>query len=132
MGAWGTGNFDNDDAMDWVLELESAEGVVILSKTISPVLESAESGEIDATVACRALAAAEVVAALRGKHGKNYPEDVITWVMSQEKVPVELAKFATLAVSQILESSELKELWEENEEGDAWIDVVQDLLGRLK
>ena len=81
MGAWGSGPFDNDDAMDWVAELESARDVGVVRSALESVTDA--DGYIEAPVGSVALASAEVVAALRGKPGADLPEEVSTWVGKQ-------------------------------------------------
>jgi len=39
MGAWGTGNFDNDTALDWVYDLEDREDLSLVVDTIDAVLQ---------------------------------------------------------------------------------------------
>ena len=81
MGAWGIGNFDNDDAADWVYELAESDGTDVLVAA----LEGATSeGYLEAPVSCAALAAAEVVAALLGNAGKALPDEVRKWVADND------------------------------------------------
>lgn len=77
-----------------------------------------------------ALAAAEVVAALLGKPSINLPDEVSEWVQGKEFGP-ELAFVALKAIKVVLTNSELKELWEESDEYNAWISVVNSLKERL-
>jgi hypothetical protein len=37
MGAWGIGNFDNDDASDWVYELEEVEDMSLVEATLETI-----------------------------------------------------------------------------------------------
>lgn len=37
MGAWGEKNFENDDALDWVYELEATTDLTVVSKTLEVV-----------------------------------------------------------------------------------------------
>lgn len=36
-GAWGVGSFENDDSLDWVLELQRASGPQLLVSTLQRV-----------------------------------------------------------------------------------------------
>ena len=65
MGAWGAGNFENDDALDWLAVLQ-AEGLPAAGAAIQDVLTLADD-YLEAPTCCAALAAAEVIAALRGR-----------------------------------------------------------------
>ncbi len=66
----GYGNFDNDDAADWVAELEDA-------RTIHPVISALQRANaedyLEAPESCVALVAAEVVAAIRGNQRPDFP-----------------------------------------------------------
>ncbi len=128
MGAWGTGNFENDDAMDWVAELETSPDTQLLSSAFNAVTSG---GIPDSPVACVALAAAEVVAALRGKPDADLPEEVQNWVTGKPEASTGLAESASTAVSRILESSELRQLWEETDDFEEWCKVLTDLKVRL-
>lgn len=63
MGAWGTGPFDNDDGMDFFLDLEDAPAEAVTSR-VRDVLSLAASDDafVDEHLAGEALAAAAVVA----------------------------------------------------------------------
>jgi hypothetical protein len=130
MGAWGCGNWENDDAMDWVGQLEESKGTDLLQRTLSKVASNADY--VESPDSCEALAAAEVIAALKGAPGKDLPQEVRKWV-SQNKsgLSPELSTLAVQAVTKIKSDSELKELWEESESSSAWLTVVKDLELRL-
>ena len=78
MGAWGTGNFENDTALDWVWDLKTATNLKLIEQAVSDALGASDF--LDADLGCTCLAAAEVVAALRGNPGEGLPEDVSAWV----------------------------------------------------
>jgi hypothetical protein len=132
MGAWGTGNFDNDTALDWVYDLEDREDLSLVVDTIDAVLQEEY---IDTTVAEEALVAIEVLARLKGNFGKDnaYSEDVDKWVKNHPlQVEDALLQKAKEAIDMILgDKSELKELWEEVDEYDTWSSEVLDLKDRL-
>ena len=130
MGCWGYGSFDNDDACDWVYELEVAEDIGPVSEALALALEA---DYLDAFHACRGIAAAEVVAALMGNPAGNLPEEVKAWVVGKEPPEPALIEKARRAVTRILEDSELRELWDEvqDEERMRWQQEVEDLLRRL-
>jgi hypothetical protein len=133
MGAWGTGAFENDTALDWTYQLESNPGIEILGTAVKAGLQFLQSNEeMDADTASNVLAAAEVIAALRGKSGCSLPETVEAWIKDKPKAPAELAKGAFLAVSTVRDRSELKELWQESDENEKWLSEVEGLIKRLK
>lgn len=134
MGTWGAGNFENDTALDWVWSLEESKDLSVVEDAISDVLNS--SDYLDADLGCTGLAAAEVVAALRNKPVDDLPEDVSKWVETHRVAPGDLLiKDCLTAVDKIRtdETSELKELWEEDEAtAKEWYPVLDDLVGRLQ
>lgn len=122
MGAWGTDSFANDDAMDWVAELEAAgDTAVVRAALIAAAGDDSERGEgseyIEAPTGSVALAAAEVVAALRGRPHPELPEAVTTWVAASGRDPdPALARIAVRAVDAVAddpEKPELRGLWDE-------------------
>ena len=131
MGAWHAGPFDNDDAMDWVAELE-AEGLPAAGAILQGVSDLEDGDYLDAPIASQALAAAEVVAALRGQPRSELPDDVAAWVARYPEDPgPELLGHARRAVARVVRESELKELWEESAEAGVWRAATEDLRRRL-
>ncbi len=133
MGTWGTGTFENDDASDWVFELEKAADFAILGATLDEAIKNRDG--VEAGSACNALAAAEVVAALCGRHGNGLPDEVVEWVKKMppaDKALIEKARKAVFASQDV--KSELWELWAEADEAEfaEWKNVIANLLGRLK
>ena len=82
MGAWGSGPFDNDDAADWLAELEDRgiEAIAAAFDAIpSDVAQYVEIPECSA-----AVAAAEVLAIMRGNESGRIPSEVENWAADQE------------------------------------------------
>lgn len=130
MGAWGVGTFENDEAGDWVYQLEESSGLRLVRDTLLAVAEAV--GYLESGASSEALAAAEVVAALMGRPAPDLPEEVRAWVAEHRTaVPADLRSLAIRAIDQIGGDSELKELWEEAGEWEAWADRLQELRGRL-
>ena len=131
MGAWGAGSFDNDDASDWVWELEDA-------KSLEPVLNALEAIEnggdyLQAPDCSIAIAAAEVVAAIFGKGADSLPESLVEIAQSlSETAPGTLRSRAGAVVLRIKTDSELRDLWQESGALDEWTTAVDDLLTRLQ
>ncbi len=82
MGTWGYHAFDNDHALDWADELvNAAKPLSYIDRALKAALKTTDdSYECD-----RAVAAAEVVAALRGHSSKMLPENVSSWLEEAEK-----------------------------------------------
>jgi hypothetical protein len=111
----------------WVLA--EAKDTSVLSDALEAVISEEEIFE-----GCEeALAAAEVVAALRGKPLEELPEEVNAFVKEQGKKPppAKLVKLAVTAVERIAEESDLKERWDETEDAKDWQASLKDLLKRL-
>ena len=129
MGAWGNGNFENDDAMDWVAELKA-----LVPEDLSKILVQATDQPVylESPSACIALAAAEVVAALNGNPAASAPAGVSEWVKKYPSaLTPELRSEALRAADRVRRDSELKDLWMEADGLNDWIAVLKDLQGRL-
>ena len=129
MGAWAEGSFDNDDALDWVWELEEAD-ISILEEALSRVIECEDYIEApDCTIG---VAAAEVVAALDNRSAPQLPSEVLAFVNRIATPPsAELRMAALKALQRIKTKSELQELWEESGCGAAWQKTIAELESRL-
>lgn len=134
MGTWGVDGFGNDDAADWAWTLDDSSDLAIVEATL--VAADVDAGEyLEAPAAATAVAAAEAVARLRGAGGQQspYSESVDKWVVRVGRPPA--PQVVTLAV-RVLDrvagpNSELRELWEESDEYEAWSAALRELRGRL-
>ena len=114
-GAWDIGPFDNDDALDWVWELSESKDLSVVSDALQAVSDS--PGYLEAPTGSMAIAAAEVVAALRGNPRPQLPAEVSGWVSNfKGKVDDSLVESARQAIAAVknVESSELAQLWSES------------------
>ena len=132
MGAWGTGNFANDAALDWLAELgEHERPLGLIESTLRRPLEATDiyvgAGSLSA-----ALAAAECVAALSGRPPEYMPESLEAWLDDVEAPEAdEMTRLRGLAVdatTHVRDDSELRELWDADPE---WLAAVDELLARL-
>jgi len=132
MGAWGSGVFENDDAADWVWELEDDNDASVLHEALAAAVDTPVDEPVDVPDASNALAAAEIVAAARGHHGAELPSEAREWIgRNAGIVDARTVALAVAAVERVSINSELKELWEEAE-NDEWSLVVSGLLERLR
>ena len=129
MGAWGSGNFDNDDALDWLSDLAGSPDFAVGRAA----LDETGDGYLEAPEASAALAAAEIVAAALGRPAASLPDEATAWLAAhRDQLAPRDAALALAAVDRVLgEDCELRELWEEGEEDDGWETAVQDLRRRL-
>jgi len=138
MGAWGYGNFENDDALDWVFELEQTKDLSVIVNALNEII-SGIGDHLDATDCANALAAAETVAALAGRPGPELPEEIAHWVgerhaespQDRPLVDETVTRQAQHTINAVLSESELKELWEETDDFECWKATVTDLLERI-
>ncbi len=130
MGAWSSVSFGNDDAADWVYELEES-GIGAIRETLESVV--AEEGYLEASDACCAVAAAEVVAASLGQPPPDeLPDEVTEFLQSEPAIGVDLVDLARKAVARVLSrDSELFELWRDTPEFDAWKAGIDSIAARL-
>jgi len=130
MGVWGAGSFENDDALDWIWELETSADFALLDTSLDAVL-NASPGEMGASDWAVALAAAEIVAALGGRPEGGLPEEAESWVAGKSTPPASLTVKARAAVAAASADSELRDLWEEARDLETWRASVAELEGRL-
>ncbi len=135
MGAWGHLPFDNDATNDWSYELEGVDDLSHVEAAFDE-LEQVGADYLDQDIAANTLGACEVVARLLGHPGYTnaYTEKVDQWVVAHKLKPSPaLLKRASAALDRILDTdSELCDLWEESEEGDAWRKAIEDLRVRVR
>jgi hypothetical protein len=134
MGAWDVGTFDNDAARDWAYELESQSDISMVALTLVNVL-AVGAEYLDSYIASEGLAAAEVVARLRGNWGvrNSSTETIDTWVETHPTQPsTELVSQAIAAIDRVLtEPSELLELWSDSDDFVRWRNAIEDLRRRV-
>lgn len=135
MGTFGPGPFDGDDAYDVLDELKQTPTIQVVEETLNWVLTPGYDGvEWE-----RALAAAEVVAIIKGRPAPRrsckHPE-VIDLVQRYKLVaPQTLVDTAVLVCQRVLAGSELRERihqYSEPEFYEQWIRAVTDLQARLQ
>lgn len=132
MGAWGCGNFENDDALDFLDGLSAETAVGEVQSAMTTLIESSQEDEgAESWEAGAGLAAAELVAAALGRPGPDLPEDASNAVRALESDAERLRASAREAAVAALERSELRELWGESDELDGWTAAVQGLIARL-
>jgi len=132
-GAWDIGSFDNDDALDWISELEQTHGPGVLMTALSGV--HAQSKYVETPNCAIALAAAEVVAAARGRPSKALPFDAAAWLQRvRPTIDPDLLKQARTAVTFCRDNanSELRQLWKDSKDFQGWLADTANLLSRLQ
>ena len=137
MGVWAVDPFGNDEACDWAYELEACADLSFIEETLDEALAEAQE-YLDASTACRALAAAEILARLQGRSGlKNaYTQAADDWAAQHQNqliISSELTAKA-LQVLQVVteENSELMQLVRDSDAFEEWLGVLKELTGRVK
>jgi len=118
-GTWDEGPFDNDTAADWVFEFEEADQQAGLDHIQAALVLAAGVGGNDylkADAGMEAVAAAEVVAAIRGLAVERsaYNEEALDWVARTTPVADQpLVNLAVTALDRVAASkSEPAKPWE--------------------
>ena len=75
MGVWGTGIFDNDEALDLCYALET-RGICRLRQVLRALTSVPAGNRIDEDQACQAVAAAAVLAYASGLNVKGVPDEI--------------------------------------------------------
>jgi predicted nucleic acid-binding protein len=128
MGAWGFLPFENDDALDWLDELEAGGAEVVRD-----ALAKAGAGYVEAPDGSVAIAAAEVASACQGNPPGDLPENVATWVTAHgAELGPEDVELALRAVERVAgDESEVAELWDDADEPE-WRESLVELTERLR
>ena len=137
MGAWGSGSFENDTALDWAGSVQSLADVREPFERLKALKDAGEKGRpvhIDADLASELIAAAETVAMLMGRRIPDFPENLSERLANAREPDDLLFHQARAAVTRVLRNSELAELWEESaaESGtNEWHAAITGLIDRL-
>ena len=133
-GAWDVGAFDNDDALDWVIEVSESGDIDDVRSALERVAN--RTGYLQVTDANYAMAAAEIVAALNGNPNPMFPDELAAWISANDFEPdPELTALAKRAVLRVLDlkTSELAQLWSDSPEtAEMWNAEISHLSSRLE
>ncbi len=127
MGTSGHGSFENDASQDWLWDLEGDRGWTLVERTLHSLLD-ADFRDID--FCQEAIAAAEVVAACRGKAGVFFSDNP-HHVEGRSRPSQTLTTLAKKAVAMVGQDSEAKTLWSSGDEYGEWLGALQELQTRL-
>lgn len=134
MGAWGSGGFENDAALDWAGSVQSMDDVAVPFERMKAQVDEGAGAYVDADLASELVAAAETVAMLMGRPGPDFPQDLRERLADAAEPDDLLYHRARHAVLNVLRQSELAELWEEEAaEGgvNEWQSAISGLVDRL-
>jgi hypothetical protein len=132
VGTRGFSAFDNDDAMAWVAGLQGSQDTTPIVCALRAVTDLPENEYLELPEAANAVAAAEVVACLKGAGPSSLPAEVEAWLGSHGSIGTEeLVPLALRALDRVKTDSELKELWDDSDESDEWYNAIRYLETRL-
>ncbi len=135
MGSWDVGSFGNDGAVDWTYGLEKVRDLSYVEAALDRVLAQGIADEVPADAAESAIAAAEVIARLKGNWGEedSYSQTADAWVRAHRIAPPPALVAKTVAALDrvVAAPSELLELWNEAEEQGGWVEAVAELKRRV-
>ncbi|RAJ87262.1 uncharacterized protein DUF4259 [Chitinophaga dinghuensis] len=129
MGTWSEKSFGNDSAGDWIIDLCETPTLEFIRETLQASIDNPMEADYNQP----AIAAAEVICILDGKIPEDYHEishnlEPILATLKGQQFPNGLRALAVRCIDMIATDSELKELWEDQEE---WLDEINSLKQRL-
>lgn len=132
MGAWGTGVYENDDALDWTYELEENG----FSAIVGAFAQVATGEYLECPEVCGALAAADVVARMRNgdEPESGYAETASSWAAAHRNDDWSALVGPAIAVLDRIarpDDNENYELWTETDDLAEWLAVIADVKARL-
>jgi hypothetical protein len=99
MAGWGTGSFENEEAQDFLGRLKSL-GIDDLRQILARAADQRDY--MEAPESSVAIAAAEVIAALKGAPSSNVPREIADWLnTTRSGVTPDLNKLARRAGQQV-------------------------------
>lgn len=99
--------FENDDALDWLFDLEAAEDATLVRAALDPPT----GRDTDPVSVARLIAAAEVVAAALGRPADDLPGAATVWVATHRRhIGIADATLAVDALAVVADSPDLDRL----------------------
>ncbi len=125
MGVWGSGSFENDDALDFAAEIRSVDDL------IEEVRFNEAGVDLEIDKACRVLVVGECVATMRGHSHPDMPGELAQRLAEFGPPSDELYDNARDSVSIVITNSELSDLWAESEDRGEFNRAMTGLIDRL-
>jgi hypothetical protein len=116
MGAWDVGIWDNDEAADWLGDLEELTDLSLIEASLNPT--EAGGSYLEAPEGTHILCAGDTLLAALVPGSSTAPDRVVTWVANNRHLGFAgLRKIAASKVLRVLgKDSEIQQLWEENDD----------------
>jgi len=135
MGAWGIKPFENDTAIDFLAEFEENKTFSFLRRAVEVVITD---DYLESSVVIEAIAALEIIAAIKGNATDDFPEmDSMNLEQLEEKYGSKISNYLmdlcedAIGIITRSEDNEMVELLEEADVLEEWIEVIDDLNERL-
>jgi len=123
MGTWSTSPFDNDDAADFLMELEADPSWAVVKSVFMDVLDNEDYVELPD--GARACAAAALITVATGKCEVS-AQDVYMMLEEMGAVPDGLSDLAKAAMKRVRTGdSEIRELYLDSGGYVEWLETVQ-------
>ncbi len=123
MGAWGAGPFDNDDAADLIMELESTPSWEVVRQVFHDVM--AHNDFVELSQGARAYAAAALLTVAHGKSDVS-AQDYHMILDAMGQPPRDLTLLAKMALRRVSTGdSEIRELYLDSGSYKTWLDLIQ-------
>jgi hypothetical protein len=131
VSTWAAESFGNDDALAWVTDFCNSPEYHLMVDALS-IIEESEDQHLSAQYCAIAVAAAEIVAALKKAPDPRMTGEISDCLIKLEMpVDAHLVQLATRAVIRIRSESELKDSWEGSRNADQWYAAMDNLEKRL-
>lgn len=132
MGVWGFKNFENDDALDWAAELVEQSDKHLVICALKEIVNNDDYLEVPEC--CEGLCAVNIIACIKDNQFAGLPKEVIDWLqevgdLEFNDADINLAKDA---LNRIMTESELKELWEETDDFEEWMEYLDGISDCLR
>ncbi len=128
---FGTGPFENDDAMAFIGDLIDEDDIEVLLDEVEGWEAVAPNEPFHVADAARIIAAAEIVAAVGGRPHARLPRDIAYW-LSEREVPAETLRRRLLPLlDRVRRESDLAAAWTSTLDKQAWDSNVRDVAERL-
>lgn len=125
-------SFGNEQSLDWLSDLLDEDDIYFVHNTLEIIADYPPDESPDVWDCNCAVAAAEIVAAIKGNPCDDLPPPAVRWLQKHPmEADEELMDLVTKAIGRIEARSELKLFWDEAELGGEWQESLADLRVRL-
>ncbi|MDA8587175.1 DUF4259 domain-containing protein [Rhodobacteraceae bacterium] len=130
MASWGVHSFENDDATAWAAAY-CEMGLDVAKSTIDVARGDLENGALSADLSCRAIAACEAIAFALGRGSPAAVQAFSGAPAADRGIAQDLTDDSDALLEAITSASELKVIWSNANQYDAWAASLMELRSRL-